>query len=415
MNLRTPALIGAAGLIIAMLTGCGASSTSLGKSNQRPYDFEAHILHPRCAVLPAGIDSVDVYLEWSREEALFLRDSPQSPFTANLQLKAGTFDIAWSDTLVDFAPPWDRKQWRVSLAAFASEWNQSTNLIPMQLDDLHRNASATWQIPLPQPGIPRTPFQSDGWPVHDGFAAAGDTLYFESAPGSRWQHASIAVPEVMPAPPFSQVKDKSDTLQPAIRSDWNTDETGWSGYIVQPGVNVVGQPTASGTLRVAHRIVGTSEDHPLVRDLQLMIQSSRYITSRKEFERMVSASDPKAALDAFWLSCGNEKEASAALIATYYGRVEEANRYFSGVHPGWRTDRGMVHIVFGIPNKVRRGSDSEWWIYGEEGSANALVFRFLHVEHPWDNAFYVLSRSIQFRSPWDRMVTNWRNGRIKAD
>jgi GWxTD domain-containing protein len=415
MNLRTPALIGAAGLIILSLAGCGASGTSLGKSNQRPYDFEAHILHPRCAVLPAGIDSVDVYLEWSREEALFLRDSPQSPFTANLQLKAGTFDIAWSDTLVDFAPPWDRKQWRVSLAAFASEWNQSTNLIPMQLDDLHRNASATWQIPLPQPGIPRTPFQSDGWPVHDGFAAAGDTLYFESAPGSRWQHASIAVPEVMPAPPFSQVKDKSDTLQPAIRSDWNTDETGWSGYIVQPGVNVVGQPTASGTLRVAHRIVGTSEDHPLVRDLQLMIQSSRYITSRKEFERMVSASDPKAALDAFWLSCGNEKEASAALIATYYGRVEEANRYFSGVHPGWRTDRGMVHIVFGIPNKVRRGSDSEWWIYGEEGSANALVFRFLHVEHPWDNAFYVLSRSIQFRSPWDRMVTNWRNGRIKAD
>mgnify|MGYP001211515781 CR=1 FL=1 len=188
-----------------------------------------------------------------------------------------------------------------------------------------------------------------------------------------------------------------------------------NGFPVQPGINVVGQPTSSGTLRVAHRIVGTTEDHPLVRDLQLMIQSSRYITSRKEFERMVNASDPKAALDAFWLSCGNEKEASATLIATYYGRVEEANRYFSGVHPGWRTDRGMVHIVFGVPNKVRRGSDSEWWIYGEEGSANALVFRFLHVEHPWDSEFYVLSRSIQFRSPWDRMVTNWRNGRIKAD
>ena len=415
MTLRIPLLLGAGGLIISSLAGCGASGTSLGKSNQRPYDFEAHILHPRSAVLPAGIDSVDVYLEWSRKEALFLRNSPQSPFTANLQLKAGTFEVTWSDTLVDFAPPWDRKQWRVSLAEFASEWNQATNLIPMQLDDLHRNATATWRVPLPQPGVPRTPFQSDGWPVHDGFATAGDTLYFESTPGSRWQHASIEVPEAMPAPPFSQVKDKSDTLQPAIRSDWNTDDTGWSGYIVQPGINVVGQPTSSGTLRVAHRIIGTTEDHPLVRDLQLMIQSSRYITSRKEYERMVNASDPKAALDAFWLSCGNEKEASATLIATYYGRVEEANRYFSGVHPGWRTDRGMVHIVFGVPNKVRRGSDSEWWVYGEEGSANALVFRFLHVEHPWDNEFYVLSRSIQFRSPWDRMVTNWRNGRIKAD
>lgn len=401
---------------VALITAGGCSSGSaLGNANQRPYDFEARILHPRCAVLPVGIDSVDVYLEWSREEALFLRNSPQSPFTATMRLKAGTFETAWTDTLTDYAPKWDRKQWRVSLAKFATDWNESTNYIPMLLEDSNRKTQATWKVQLPQPGVPRTPFHTDGWPVHDGFAVTGDTLYFASQPGTKWQHASIEVPEVMPAPPFSQVKDKSDTLQPAVRSEWVTDETGWGGYIVQPGINVVGQPTAKGTLRVAHRIVGTSEDHPLVRDLQLMIQSSRYITSRKEYERMVSASDPKAALDAFWLSCGNEKEASAALIATYYGRVEEANRYFSGVHPGWRTDRGMVHIVFGVPNKIRRGSDSEWWIYGEEGSANALVFRFLHVDHPWDGGFHVLSRSIQFRSPWDRMVTNWRNGRIKAD
>ena len=415
MNLHSFFCLWASCLTMVTLVRCGASGTSLGKSNQRPYDFESQILHPRCTVLPAGIDSVDVYLEWSRQEALFLRDSPQSPFTASLQLKAGTFQINWKDTLVDFTPPSDRRQWRVSIEEFASEWNQSTNLIPMQLIDLHRNARAYWQVPLPQPGTPRTPLHSDGWPVHNSSASAGDTLFFESMPGSRWQHASFDVPKVMPAPPFSQVKDKSDTLRPIIRSDWNTDETGWSGYIVQPGINVIGQPTSNGNLRMVHRIVGTSGGHPLVRDLQLMIQSSRYITSRKEYERMVDASDPKAALDAFWLSCGNEKEASAALIATYYGRVEEANRYFSGVHPGWRTDRGMVHIVFGIPNKVRRGSDSEWWVYGEEGSANSLVFRFIRIEHPWDNEFYVLSRSIQFRSPWDRMVTNWRNGRIKPD
>ena len=33
------------------------------------------------------------------------------------------------------------------------EWNQSTNLIPMQLDDLHR-LHRRWSVPLPQPGIP---------------------------------------------------------------------------------------------------------------------------------------------------------------------------------------------------------------------------------------------------------------------
>ena len=61
--------------------------------------------------------------------------------------------MTWSDTLVDFAPGGTGNN-GVSLAEFASAWNQSINLIPMQLDDLHRNATATWSVPLPQPGIP---------------------------------------------------------------------------------------------------------------------------------------------------------------------------------------------------------------------------------------------------------------------
>lgn len=401
--------------IVLLWMGCSVSNSLMSKANQRPYDFEASILHPQCTALPLGIDSVEIFLEWSREEGLFLRDSPQSPFTANLRLQAGTFEVTWRDTLIDFTPPVARRIWRVSLAEFAANWNQGTNLVPMTLEDLHRNTAATWTIPLPQPGIPRTPFQSDGWPVYNEQAAIGDTLYFSSPPDATWQHASVEVPKTMPSPPFSNNRDKSDTLQPAIQSEWLTDETGWSGYIVQPGINVVGQPTANNTLRVAHRVHGMPADHPRVRDLNLMIESSRYITTRAEFDRMKNATDPKASLDAFWLSCGNEKGASAALIKSYYGRVEEANRYFSGVHPGWRTDRGMVHIVFGVPDKIRNSNDSEWWVYGEEGSANAITFRFLHVEHPWDENFYVLNRSIQFRPPWDRMVTNWRNGRIKPD
>ena len=68
---------------IALLwMGCSVSNSLMSKANQRPYDFEASILHPQCTALPLGIDSVEIFLEWSREESLFLRDSPQSPFTA---------------------------------------------------------------------------------------------------------------------------------------------------------------------------------------------------------------------------------------------------------------------------------------------------------------------------------------------
>ena len=73
------------------------------------------------------------------------------------------------------------------------------------------------------------------------------------------------------------------------------------------------------------------------------------------------------ALDEFWLKCGGNENKAKRLISTYYDRVEEANTFFSGMQEGWRTDRGMVHIVMGVPDMIRRFSWREVWIYGDEG------------------------------------------------
>ena len=84
------------------------------------------------------------------------------------------------------------------------------------------------------------------------------------------------------------------------------------------------------------------------------------------------AQHPKQALDAFWLACTPSTENARSLLNTYYGRVEEANASFSGLVEGWRSDRGMVHIVFGVPQRIRSDTWNEYWTYGEEGTANAL-------------------------------------------
>ena len=95
--------------------------------------------------------------------------------------------------------------------------------------------------------------------------------------------------------------------------------------------------------------------------------------------------------------------------------LEEANASFSGLVEGWRSDRGMVHIVFGVPQRIRRDTWNEYWIYGEEGTANALTFHFRKRRTLLDDNAYELQRSIQFRSVWDRGVSNWRNGRVRGD
>ena len=183
---------------------------------------------------------------------------------------------------------------------------------------------------------------------------------------------------------------------------------------------VLGVPDGTTLLELdntalALRIHGRPPAFPNVMEPQELMAPLRYIASRSEFQKLNQAQHPKQALDAFWLACTPSTENARSLLNTYYGRVEEANASFSGLVEGWRSDRGMVHIVFGVPQRIRRDTWNEYWIYGEEGTANALTFHFRKRRTLLDDNAYELQRSIQFRSVWDRGVSNWRNGRVRGD
>ncbi|MDZ7822184.1 MAG: GWxTD domain-containing protein [Candidatus Marinimicrobia bacterium] len=40
------------------------------------------------------------------------------------------------------------------------------------------------------------------------------------------------------------------------------------------------------------------------------------------------------------------------LMNEYYYRVQTANQRFSGQREGWRSDRGMIYIIYGEPDAV---------------------------------------------------------------
>ena len=59
----------------------------------------------------------------------------------------------------------------------------------------------------------------------------------------------------------------------------------------------------------------------------------------------------------------------------------------------------MIHIVFGVPQRVRRDARNEYWIYGEEGTANALTFHFRRKSYAsteMRSSFNAASNSVQF-------------------
>jgi len=146
-----------------------------------------------------------------------------------------------------------------------------------------------------------------------------------------------------------------------------------------------------------------------------LIAPLRYISSRKEFEEIKSATNKKQASDRFWLDIGSNQERSRQLIKKYYSRVEKANHIFTSYTEGWRTDRGMIYIIFGSPHAVYKSSNSESWTYGEANSSLSVTFNFTRENNPFTDNDFILERAPLYETTWYHGVETWRQGRVYND
>lgn len=154
---------------------------------------------------------------------------------------------------------------------------------------------------------------------------------------------------------------------------------------------------------------------PKIKNSEQMILATRYIMAKKEFDNCLYSADKKEAIDNFWVSLSGSNERAKNLIKKYYGRVQEANRLFSSYQEGWKTDRGMVYIVFGAPSRVTTHKNGETWTYGEIGNPNSIIFTFIKIINPFTDNDYYLERNEILKMPWYQAVDMWRQGRVYLD
>ena len=150
------------------------------------------------------------------------------------------------------------------------------------------------------------------------------------------------------------------------------------------------------------------EGFPKVLSSMQMLEPLRYITSKNEFDELKQASDKKLVVDNFWLENAGNPMRARAMIQKFYGRVEEANVFFSSYHEGWKTDRGLVYIIYGPPQRVFRGRQIEEWLYGEKGNPNSIRFTFVKMENPFTDNDYSLVKSPSYKEKWYNIVNTWR-------
>ena len=108
-----------------------------------------------------------------------------------------------------------------------------------------------------------------------------------------------------------------------------------------------------------------------------LLEPLRYITAEKEYEELAAKAQPQGWCRCFLVKHRQRRRAyPRADPEIPYGRVVYANRLFTSFKEGWKTDRGMIYIVFGTPNIVYKTDNTESWIYGEENHLLSMTFNF---------------------------------------
>jgi len=169
-------------------------------------------------------------------------------------------------------------------------------------------------------------------------------------------------------------RDKMEKeLEPGISHQMieiSKDELGFSRYRLVLYVKI-GRHEVSSERVFQVRWLGMSS---MIRDLEMAVEQLKYITGSKEVKEMKKGSqdEKKQKFLEFWKAKDPTPETEEnELMNEYYRRVYFADENFSGFQPGWRSDMGMIFILFGPPNDIERhpfdmeSKPYEVWYYYE--------------------------------------------------
>lgn len=151
---------------------------------------------------------------------------------------------------------------------------------------------------------------------------------------------------------------------------------------------------------------------PKYTSIDKLVPPMRYLATNSEYETLLASPD-KATFEKTWLSITNDVERAKQIIKSYYKQVEIANVLFTSFKAGWKTDMGMIYIIFGVPNEVLKTNSKEEWIYNGTSQQSKLTFTFAKVDNAFSPNYYMLVRKKEYRTAWMNRVDLWRKGRIK--
>jgi len=151
---------------------------------------------------------------------------------------------------------------------------------------------------------------------------------------------------------------------------------------------------------------------PQINTPEELMEPLFYLTTLAEYRDLRKEQNRKLAVDDFWLKIGGSIEKSKELIRIYYNRVIYSNLYFTSNKEGWKTDQGMIFILFGPPNRIQMTGSGERWYYFSKRRSSPIEFIFDRKPDAFTDQNMVWVKTTDSQMFWNDAVRSWRNGKV---
>ena len=385
------------------------------------YDRDASFLHPEFNIIHKNDSVTQLHFRINSNELLYLDNPTSSFFSAVFRIRYEVYTQLESKLLVDSSVIIFKDSSLVLEGKTISgiidlkPSSETKSLLKVDVMDLRRNSRIKRYFEIDRTNVNCRQFftmtlEGRNHPLSRNYVAADEEFIIRHTSGTSNAQVRYYNREFpLPKPPFSVESPKAFDFMADSMFEINLGEPlvfereGF--YHVQ-----ISDSTKDG-LTIFRYNVG----FPEVKSVDKLIAPLRFINSNSEYRTLTEADFPKAEVDRFWLKLSGNPDRAKLLIEKFYSRVEDSNTFFSSHLEGWKSDRGLIYLIYGPPNIIYKNTESENWIYGEESNPSSLGYTFYKVQNPFTDNDFRLDRSPIYKSSWYSAVDMWRQGRVYTD
>jgi GWxTD domain-containing protein len=410
--------------IVLMNFSCSTTSKISNRNLAYLYNPGSNFIHPDIQAVNITPDTTRLFFRFPSDELMYVKSDTASSFYASFSIGYSTRSSYESKDIIDSGVVYFESTQVLDSIFYISgqvDIKASTGfdyLLQVVITDHHRNQAVASLIDLDRTGrqSPNDFMVIDNdskLPVYFDYLNRDSDIQIISSvhdADSVWMRFfDHAYP--LPRPPFSatDLKTLNYRSSKAVKI-----KIGAESYfsISEKGIYHFQFDT---TISEGLTIMRFSEDYPNTTSPVDLIEPLRYLTTHDEYRQLKNSRDKRKAVENYWLTLSGSRERGRVLIKSYYSRVQFANRHFSSYLEGWKTDRGLIYLIFGPPGTVYISDDSESWNYGQMNSYSSLIYTFDNVNNPFTKKDYHLRRGANYEVPWYRAVDSWRSGRVVND